>query len=170
LDRADKELKRARQALTDAEIEHEQRLKEAIATLQDEYQQKGDRRALNLKAEYEEKIRLLKEQLPQSTVSETPIPATQKKQIFTGFEPPILATNIQFAADHPQQNIPTPTGKITEPPILAQTTSIPTTPFYKGFEPPILATNIQFAADYPQISASTPTGIVIEPPILAQTS
>lgn len=120
LDQADKELKKARQAFADAEIEHEQRLKEAIATLQEDYQQKGDRRALNLKAEYEEKIRRLKEQQPQSAVSEIQTSASPEVQDFTAFEPPILATNIQFAADYPQVSASTTTSKIIEPPILAQ--------------------------------------------------
>lgn len=179
LDQADKALKKARQAFADAEIEHEQRLKEAIATLQDEYQKKGDRRALNLKAEYEEKIRLLKEHLPQSAAPEiqTPAPTRDpKKEILktrdvATFEPPILATDIQFLADPPAIPTATITGKtIHEPPILAQIVLTSETLFCPGFEPPILATNIQFAVDYPQTPVATPTGKIIEPPILAQAS
>lgn len=174
LDQADKELKKARQAFADAEIEHEQRLKEAIATLQDEYQQKSDRRALNLKAEYEEKIRLLKAQLPQAAPSDIPTPEPQsfsKTPEIAIIEPPILATDIQFLADPPAIQTATITGKtIHEPPILAQTKPTSKTLFLNGFEPPILATNIQFAPDYPTLSLSTPTGKTIEPPILAQAS
>ncbi|NJN71569.1 MAG: hypothetical protein HC799_01495 [Limnothrix sp. RL_2_0] len=105
-----------------------------------------------------------------STPTETKAIASPEIQASTGFEPPILATNIKFAADYPKTPVAAPTGKTIEPPILAQTAPIPTTPFYKGFEPPILATNIKFAAAYPQVSASIPTGIMIEPPILAQAS
>ncbi|MGB2926978.1 MAG: hypothetical protein WBB82_16885 [Limnothrix sp.] len=121
LDRADADLKQVQQALAHAEIEHERRLKEMLVTLQADYQKKGDRRVLNLKAEYEEKIRQLIAELDPNaeaiafTNSIVAIPSKPQP-----FEPPIFAANIRSRRSVPQIPTFTPTGKVSEPPILAK--------------------------------------------------
>ncbi len=184
LDESERELAKARRALADAEIDHENRLKEAIAELQTEYQRKRELEIQSLTLDFNEKIQALKIQVRNLELRELerqniqtisvvePVPEeTTTIAAPNTMDPPILATEIRSLQQAPQILLSSPTGKTTEPPILARNPkkSQPSTSFkVVSWQPPILAATIRALKDVPQLILSTPTGKSCEPPILAQ--
>ncbi|OKH17275.1 hypothetical protein [[Limnothrix rosea] IAM M-220] len=191
LDESERELAKARRALTDAEIAHETRLKEAIAELQTEYQRKHELEIQSLSLDFNEKIQALKTQVRElelrelerqniqtiSAVESVP-EQTQAGTAPITMEPPILVADIRPLQQISQPPIPSPTGKTIDPPILARTpkqaqkaSSFKASSFkVVSWQPPILAATIQALSNVPQLLLSTPTGKQCEPPILAQFS
>lgn len=134
LDDAEAELKQARRALTEAEANHETRLKEAIAAVQTEYKQKHELEVQSITLDLTEKIQNLKAQLrakedidipaPIIPLDLTDVPPTSSVTPETmSDDPPILVADIHYGAN---ATIPLsePSGKQITPPILAQSVEI----------------------------------------------